>query len=320
MEDTFLFSGIVFSTQKAPAHHVSVKDRGFSPIDFNSVWGDRTTFSFYQVSVPFQIFNHPRVLLRYSPALFRRTTLQPVSCQRLFARHNADIHRRAWYRDGSSYLYRSLHFYRKARDSSSTPKSHRANIPFRETPLFRKIQRKRIYKAVLSDSLSDRLLLQQGSNCKRKRQNRTLFRCIQQCRPTKHTYKIQEDSLWAANVTMIGLTIIWCTAWWAIKAEAAISVVALYLRSSVWGWWYSVSWTTSPKLQPDGRKSGKFMTENKILVQIIDHENGDSVLGQDYFASREKAEEFKRISDRAYGKLLGEGQTRIATEIIERWH
>ena len=53
------------------------------------------------------------------------------------------------------------------------------------------------------------------------------------------------------------------------------------------------------------------MAENKILVQIIDHENGDSVLGQDYFASREKTEEFKRISDRAYGKLLGEDQTRI---------
>ena len=49
------------------------------------------------------------------------------------------------------------------------------------------------------------------------------------------------------------------------------------------------------------------MAENKILVQIIDHENGDSVLGQDYFESREKAGEFKRISDRAYGKLLGEG-------------
>ena len=62
------------------------------------------------------------------------------------------------------------------------------------------------------------------------------------------------------------------------------------------------------------------MAENKILVQIIDHENGDSVLGQDYFESREKAEEFKRISDRAYGKLLGEGQTRITTEFIERWH
>ena len=39
----------------------------------------------------------------------------------------------------------------------------------------------------------------------------------------------------------------------------------------------------------------ELMAENKILVQIIDHENGDSVLGQDYFASREKAEEFKRI-------------------------
>ena len=59
------------------------------------------------------------------------------------------------------------------------------------------------------------------------------------------------------------------------------------------------------------------MARNKILVQIIDHENENSVLGQDYFASREKAEEFKWISDRAYGKLLGEGQTRITTEIIE---
>ena len=59
------------------------------------------------------------------------------------------------------------------------------------------------------------------------------------------------------------------------------------------------------------------MAENKILMQIIDHENGDSVLGQDYFESREKVEEFKRISDRAYGKLLGEGQTKVTTEIIE---
>lgn len=31
------------------------------------------------------------------------------------------------------------------------------------------------------------------------------------------------------------------------------------------------------------------MAENKILVQIIDHENGNSVLGQDHFESREKA-------------------------------
>ena len=53
-------------------------------------------------------------------------------------------------------------------------------------------------------------------------------------------------------------------------------------------------------------------------VTFYDHENGDYVLGQDYFESREKAEEFKRISDRAYGKLLGEGQTRITTVIIER--
>ena len=60
------------------------------------------------------------------------------------------------------------------------------------------------------------------------------------------------------------------------------------------------------------------MAENKILVQIIDHQKRDSVQGQDYIATREKAEKFKRISDRAYGKLLGEGQTRITTEIIER--
>lgn len=60
------------------------------------------------------------------------------------------------------------------------------------------------------------------------------------------------------------------------------------------------------------------MAENKkILVQIIDHDNGNAVIGQDYMASREKAEEFKRISDRAYGKLLGENQTRITTEIFE---
>lgn len=38
------------------------------------------------------------------------------------------------------------------------------------------------------------------------------------------------------------------------------------------------------------------MAENKILVQIIDHENGDSVLGQDYFESREKAEEFNQTA------------------------
>lgn len=30
------------------------------------------------------------------------------------------------------------------------------------------------------------------------------------------------------------------------------------------------------------------MAENKILVQIIDHEDGDSVLGQDYFESKRK--------------------------------
>ena len=87
----FIFQASFFQHKKAPAHHISVKDRGL----FNSVWGDGTTLSFCYVSVPFQIFNHPRVLLRYSPALFRRTTLQPVSCQWLFVRHNTAVHRRA---------------------------------------------------------------------------------------------------------------------------------------------------------------------------------------------------------------------------------
>lgn len=89
------------------------------------------------------------------------------------------IHKPTRYRNSSSYFYGSLHFYRKARDSSSIPKSHSANIPFREAPLFRKIQRKRIYKAILSDSPPDILLSQQGSDCKRKRQIRVLCYCIQ---------------------------------------------------------------------------------------------------------------------------------------------
>ena len=59
------------------------------------------------------------------------------------------------------------------------------------------------------------------------------------------------------------------------------------------------------------------MAENKkILVKIIDHSD-NTILGQDYMPSRDKAEEFKRISDRAYGKLLGENQTRIETVIEE---
>ena len=60
------------------------------------------------------------------------------------------------------------------------------------------------------------------------------------------------------------------------------------------------------------------MVENKILVQIIDHEDGDSVLGQDYFESREKAEEFKDLADFGYAGLFGKGQTKVTTEIIER--
>ena len=60
------------------------------------------------------------------------------------------------------------------------------------------------------------------------------------------------------------------------------------------------------------------MAENKILVQIIDHEDGDSVLGQDYFESREKAQELKDLADFGYAGLFGKGQTKVTTEIIER--
>ena len=55
---------------------------------------------------------------------------------------------------------------------------------------------------------------------------------------------------------------------------------------------------------------------NKFIVKIIDHDNS-SILQELSYQTRERAEEFKRISDRAYGKLLGENQTRITTEIFE---
>ena len=51
---------IFFLRKKAPAHHISVKGRGLLLLDFNQGWGDGTTISFYRVSVPYQIFNHPR--------------------------------------------------------------------------------------------------------------------------------------------------------------------------------------------------------------------------------------------------------------------
>lgn len=50
----------IFYAKKAPADHISVKDRGLLLLDFNQVWGDETTISFYRVIVPFQIFNYPR--------------------------------------------------------------------------------------------------------------------------------------------------------------------------------------------------------------------------------------------------------------------
>ena len=63
---------------------------------------------------------------------------------------------------------------------------------------------------------------------------------------------------------------------------------------------------------------GKGMAENnKFIVKIIYHDNNNSILQELSYQTRERAEEFKRISDRAYGKLLGENQTRITTEIFE---
>lgn len=44
---------------------------------------------------------------------------------------------------------------------------------------------------------------------------------------------------------------------------------------------------------------------NKFIVKIIDHDNNNSILQELSYQTRERAEEFKRISDRAYGKLLG---------------
>ena len=49
----------IFYAKKAPADHISVKGRGLLLLDFNLVWGDGATILFYQVSVPFQIFNSP---------------------------------------------------------------------------------------------------------------------------------------------------------------------------------------------------------------------------------------------------------------------
>ena len=54
-----------FCAKKASVNHISVKDRGLLQLGFNWVWGDGIThsFSFYRVSVPFQIFNYESTLL-----------------------------------------------------------------------------------------------------------------------------------------------------------------------------------------------------------------------------------------------------------------
>ena len=60
------------------------------------------------------------------------------------------------------------------------------------------------------------------------------------------------------------------------------------------------------------------MAKNKILVQIIDHENGDTLLREDYRETREKAQELKDLADVGYAGLFGKGQTKVTTKIIER--
>ena len=60
------------------------------------------------------------------------------------------------------------------------------------------------------------------------------------------------------------------------------------------------------------------MAENKFVVKIIFHdENEDSVINEEYFTTREKAQSFKDLSDYAYNRQFGEGQTDVTTEIFE---
>ena len=57
----FLFFEHHFLNAKRPLPITFLwKTEAFYYLWFNSVWGGGTTISFYRVSVPFQIFNHPR--------------------------------------------------------------------------------------------------------------------------------------------------------------------------------------------------------------------------------------------------------------------
>ena len=63
------------------------------------------------------------------------------------------------------------------------------------------------------------------------------------------------------------------------------------------------------------------MAENKFVVKTVFHdENGDTLLREDYRETREKAQELKDLTDFGYAGLFGKGQTKVTTEIIERWH
>ena len=63
------------------------------------------------------------------------------------------------------------------------------------------------------------------------------------------------------------------------------------------------------------------MAENKFVVKTVFHdENGDTLLREDYRETREKAQELKDLADFGYAGLFGKDQTKVTTEIIERWH
>lgn len=60
------------------------------------------------------------------------------------------------------------------------------------------------------------------------------------------------------------------------------------------------------------------MAEHKFVVKMVFHdENGDTPIREDYFETREKAQNLKKISDYAYEKLFGEGQKKVTVEIFE---
>ena len=63
------------------------------------------------------------------------------------------------------------------------------------------------------------------------------------------------------------------------------------------------------------------MAENKFVVKTVFHdESGDTLLREDYRETWEKAQELKDLADFGYAGLFGKGQTKVTTEIIERWH